>query len=231
MDPDRTDVIVFADVSIALRLWAKVNKNGPIPSHAPDLGPCWTWTGATRNGGYGSIKIRGRRHCTHRVAWTMERGAIPGDMNVLHKCDNPPCVNPEHLFLGTDADNVHDMVAKGRQARGDTHSSRTKPEAVPRGDRHGSRLHPETRPRGDAHPARRRPDYLKRGDEHHARARPEVMARGERHGNAKLTQAIVDEMRALRATGASYVELAARVGIDPSHARNICTGRAWRAIS
>jgi hypothetical protein len=66
------------------------------------------------------------------------KGCIPDGMLVLHKCDNPRCCNPEHLFLGTSQDNQDDKVSKGRQARGDGHYSRTTPEKLCRGVRHGN---------------------------------------------------------------------------------------------
>lgn len=99
------------------RLWDKVNKNGPIPSHRPELGNCWIWTGATtRLNGHGVIKVTKefRVILTHRVAWELTFGKIPLTQRVLHKCDTPRCVNPRHLFLGTQNDNMVDMCRKGR---------------------------------------------------------------------------------------------------------------------
>ncbi len=76
---------------------------------------CWTWIGANDGRrGYGSIKVNGRNMKAHRVAWELANGTTPGDLSVCHECDNPKCVRPDHLFLGTSQDNARDMIAKGR---------------------------------------------------------------------------------------------------------------------
>jgi hypothetical protein len=73
---------------------------------------CWEWTASTTKG-YGTIKIRGAKKSAHRISYELYVGPI-GSLQVCHKCDNPICVNPKHLFLGTQKDNIHDMIAKGR---------------------------------------------------------------------------------------------------------------------
>ena len=90
--------------------WEKVDK------HAE--GGCWVWTGTRQVFGYG-ISLRYR--LAHRVSWEIANGPIPDGLWVLHRCDNPPCVNPAHLFLGTQTENMRDMTAKGRHP----HSRRT----------------------------------------------------------------------------------------------------------
>lgn len=99
--------------------WIKVNKYGAIPEHCPELGSCWIWTGSTDGHGYGSIRRNGVLHKAHRVSYVFAHGSIDENLNVLHKCDNPSCVNPCHLFLGTQKENVQDMVKKGRNKYGD----------------------------------------------------------------------------------------------------------------
>lgn len=78
---------------------------------------CWVWTANVNHRGYGRVLYRGKVQQAHRVAWEMVHGPIPDGLFVLHHCDNPPCVNPDHLFVGTHSDNMVDAVRKGRHAR------------------------------------------------------------------------------------------------------------------
>ena len=97
---------------LADRFWEKVDVGGPDK--------CWLWSACVNDYGYGMIGGDAKHNRgmlrAHRVAWELVNGAIPEGMCVLHRCDNPPCCNPKHLFLGTRASNLADMTRKGRRA-------------------------------------------------------------------------------------------------------------------
>ncbi len=82
---------------------------------------CWLWFGYTKPTGYGTISVNRKMLRSHRFSWMLHRGEIPNGLHVLHTCDTPSCVNPDHLFLGTHTENIKDRDRKRRNTRGVTH--------------------------------------------------------------------------------------------------------------
>jgi hypothetical protein len=115
-----------------------VARNTPTLSNEQ----CWPWQGAKLKTGYGVVSHRYKQYKAHRASFAIHRGQIPDGMFVCHHCDNPSCVNPSHLFLGTPQDNMTDKVCKGRQSRGEAHAlsfadSENYKSAIVRGEKHG----------------------------------------------------------------------------------------------
>lgn len=145
------------------RFWEKVEKTDT----------CWLFHSSLAKG-YGRFAIDSQVYLAHRVSYLIATGDDPGPLMVLHRCDNPRCVRPDHLFLGTRADNNKDMFTKGRG-----------------------------RPRGGEYP------------------------RGEHHHLARLSEALVVELRSLHADGVPVRELARRFGIPRPTLRSAVLGRTW----
>jgi hypothetical protein len=167
---------------------------------------CWEWAASLNDAGYGQMSVNGVPDRAHRISWHIHRGEIPDGLFVLHKCDNRRCVKPDHLFLGTHADNMRDMSRKGR------HFSRTKPEALHRGDDHYSR---------------RRPERLARGSSNGMAKHPELV-RGERNPAAKLTTTQVTEAINAYANGETQTSIARRMGVTQSTISLAVLGKTWK---
>lgn len=153
------------------RFWKKVRRGEG----------CWEWTGYRQSpvyGGHGLFRRGDGRvgmHGAHRASWEIHNGPVPTGLFVLHRCDNPPCVRPDHLFLGTQSDNVRDMDAKGRR-----------------------------------------------------RVRP---LHGEANPSARLTEALVLELRERNKGGEGYRRLARAFGISTATVQDAVSGRTWRHVA
>jgi hypothetical protein len=149
----------------------------------------------------------------HRLAYLFTYGVIQAGLCVLHRCDNPPCCNPAHLWLGTSQENINDMIRKDRLARGDRSGARLHPERLARGDRNGARLYPERLARGDRNSTRQHPERV----------------RGELNGSAKLTASQVQEIRAVEGQ-VSKRELARQYGVSQRLIQHIHSRRLWKHL-
>lgn len=180
-----------------LRFFAQV---GP-----PKESGCCLWQGRTNNGGYGIAMIRGRPFKAHRVAVAISAGSVNPELTVCHRCDTPGCVNPDHLFEATHAENMRDAQSKGRYAK----------------------------LLGDANPSRKRPECLVRGDAwqklHEGDTRINS-PRGEKHKMAKLTAPQVVTIRERRAAGESLKTIAADYGVCFQLISTICQRKLWAHI-
>lgn len=177
------------------RFWARVDKKGPDE--------CWEWTGNKAGKGYGAISVNGRRHYVHRVSlYLAEEFDLDSPLFVLHRCDNPRCVNPAHLFTGTQNDNIQDAKAKGRMA---------------------FQIGKGYWPSGDDHPSRRWSAEV--------RARIIAPHTGENSSRSKLTEADIAQMFELRTAGMLLREIADRFSVSRSNVCLILNRKAWRHLT
>jgi len=199
---------------------------------------CQIWMRCTNAAGYGRIGIGNKFFLAHRVAYGLASGGIPDAMFVLHRCDVPPCVNPSHLFLGTDADNKADMVAKARQQRGEKHA-----HAVLT-DEQVIAIRADTRPQhviaADYRVSQSQVSFIQRDEEW--RHLPAMNAKrtqlgridngnkvkGEAHPIARLTE---DEVRAIRRSAAPPKRLAAEYGVSDTLIYRIRQRKAWAHVT
>lgn len=175
------------------RFWKRVQKTDT----------CWIWTG--RPNAYGRFRVNGKNMMATHFSWELHYGEpVPSNLLLCHKCDNPPCVRPDHLFLGTITDNMRDASVKGRLVRPNTREPRYRKFRP----NHHLRNHPERNP---------------------SRTHPETRPRGEQHHMTKLTWEQVDQIRALYASGNhTFAGLGRQFGMTNVGIANIVKYRTWK---
>ncbi len=195
----------FIPSTVIARIRSRLNYDGPIPPHCPELGPCHLWTRGVDKDGYGQVGFRhdGKSYGgrIHRALWVAEHGPIPDGLNVCHRCDTPGCGNVAHMFLGTTLENNQDRNAKGRQASGE----RSAPKNPAFGERNGASTHPEG------------------------------VRRGAENGMARLTESDIITIRALARTsrcgeGMSFPSLATLYHVNKATIRRVVRGYSWQHV-
>ncbi len=215
------------DEAFLLRFWAKINKTQN----------CWLWTSATYPSGYGHITYQKRCLRATRVMYELAYKIYPGKLFVCHHCDNPICVNPEHLFLGTPKDNVADMFKKGRQhKRHGEHSpgSKLTDKKVLEVIKLTKKGMTQLEIANQFNIRQSNISAILNGNRwtHITGLTKSVgKANGEGHPMSKLTAEKVLKIRELYKTGNyTHVELGKKFGMSMGHTKRITQGRCWKHL-
>jgi len=218
---------------------------------------CWEWTRGRFRSGYGAAYVDGRQQVAHRVAYEIVKGPIPAGMYVCHRCDNPPCINPDHLWLGSHRENMHDAIRKGRSSKPPVHV----------GGEHWRLKYPHMVEHGEDNPnaimtdeqvIQMRKDYVSGHPLDAICARYEInrstmhdytSGRSWKHllgvdgsptldelkaecarrrrNNARLTKEIADQIRKRLAAGETLSDLGAEYGVHKATIRDIKLNKTW----
>ena len=189
---------------------------------------CWLWT--STSGRYGTLYFKGRNYYAHRLSWELHRGPIPDGQCVCHRCDVTCCVNPDHLFIGTNDDNVADMITKRRHCWGVRNGRATIDGATAQAILDSPGTYKSIAARFDVSWS---VVCLIKGKRSWASTttggpRQNGYARGEKVPSAKLT---ADQVRAIRADPRSSGAVAPDYGIQPRQVRRIRSGERWGHLS
>jgi len=202
---------------------SKVDRRGPKD--------CWEWQKGRGSNKYGHVSFSPYgRFLVHRIAYALGYGSTPGQLLVCHKCDNPRCCNPAHLFLGTCADNMADMRAKGRGGVGEANSRAKLTASIVQAILDSDELQRILANRyGIAQTTvsqiRLGKIWKHIGDRAHIIRGPR---RGNRCPHAKLTE---DRVRRIRQSNQSLVALAKKYGVAPSTISYVRSGRTWVTVA
>lgn len=221
-DPLAARTVQFHGLPLRERFYRYVKKTAT----------CWEWVGYTVHG-YGRLNVEGRPEMAHRLAWRLERGEIPVGLFVLHKCDNPGCCNPEHLYLGTQAENMRDMTVRQRAhttgPQGSAHFNAKLTEDDVRAIRAATgNLAALARHYGVSYITINK---IRRGEtwQHVELASTHVVgpAKGSRHYRTHLTE---EDVRAIRQSAESRKVLAARYQVSRQTIDDILTFQTWQHV-
>jgi len=174
---------------------------------------CWLFTLINKTTGYGQYTVNGRTISAHRYSYQMYKGEIPDNLVVRHTCDVRNCVNPEHLLIGTQQDNMNDKVERNRQSKGDNHYSKLTPEKIVRGERHGSKTHPEAVMKGE--------EWFNRHKNHI------ISLSGTNNYSSKLTNDDVREIRIISNFAFTHEEIGKMYGVSRPVIGRIIRGQSY----
>lgn len=196
-------------------------------------GDCWEWRGCRDKNGYGLVQYQKRQYRVHRVSYLLHYGEFSGDLLVCHECDNPPCVNPWHLFLGTNAENTADRDRKGRAARGEESNRAKLTEAdvleIRAMAASGSRTKEMTDRFGISY---NMIGAIARGDfwKHIGGPLTTLKLAGSRIGQSKLTEDQVVEIRRMVANGMSRGAVSRLFGVSRATIIRAVNLQSWKHI-
>lgn len=216
------------------RFWDKVRKGDG----------CWLWTAYRDKDGYGMFWWNGRNCMAHRISYQIASGVDPGEQCVCHHCDNPSCVNPQHLFLGTATENNEDRDKKGRQCRGVYHARQaaklSEAQVIEIRRKASSGEYTTTQLAADYGVSRPAVSLLVRGVywPHLPGSIPnyyETIGRKHLEGNTnarrKLTESDVVKVRSMRSEGKTFKAIAAHFLVSAQAVHNVVTGKTWSHVA
>lgn len=212
----------------AKRMWSKIDKRTDSE--------CWEWVGSRATTGYGILRVNYKPYLAHRLMWQFyNETAIPEKGVICHRCDNPPCCNPAHLFLGTQADNIKDAAKKGRMPKGERHFNAAITEDDVRQIRYFGYTNMTKRAIGKKFGISRQAttDILLKHTWGHVDPEwqpPASKKKGQEHPFAKLTEDDVREIRKLSENGLSQRKIAAQFDVSRGTIEPILRGETWKHV-